>query len=117
MLADRPMQETGGTVWRCQPVVKTSDVCASNSSMRANMRDSRRMNSAENVKAPTTKTTYIMVLSCHVTALVRQNVDLDWCFAHRAGTPMMQSFIVLTAQRHTSAGRGWPIQQGGRTFR
>jgi len=29
------------------------------------------------------------------------NVDVDWCFAHRAGTPMMQSFIVLTAQRHT----------------
>ena len=29
------------------------------------------------------------------------NVELDWYFAHRAGTPMMQSFIVLTAQRHT----------------
>ena len=25
VLADRPAQETGGTVWRCQPVVKTSD--------------------------------------------------------------------------------------------
>jgi hypothetical protein len=40
--------------------------------MRANMRDSRRMNSAENVNTPADKTTYIMVLSCHVTALVRQ---------------------------------------------
>jgi hypothetical protein len=69
--------------------------------MRANMRDSRRMNSAENVNTPADKTTYIMVLSCHANRVSPANVELDWYFAHRAGTPMMQSFIVLTAQRHT----------------
>jgi hypothetical protein len=66
--------------------------------MRANMRDSRRMNSAETVNTPADKTTIIMMCSSHPNRVSEANVEQDWYVAHRAGTPIIRSFIVLTAQ-------------------
>ena len=66
-----PAQETGGTVWRCQPFVKTSDRVRLEFLTRANMRDSRHINSATTSTRQRTKQRTSWSSPVMLTALVR----------------------------------------------